>query len=357
MRFYVGLDAHTATSTLCVLDQNGRHVEAFTVRGRFPAVAQRLRGLRDRLGGEWVVCYEASLSYGTLHDLLTPVCHEVVVAHPGKLRLIFGGKRKNDRIDAKKLATLLLLDQVPRVHVPPIDVRAWRELVEFRRSLIDKRVRCKNGIRALLRKLSIPVPFRSAWTNKAVAWLAALDLPTPQATLKRDVLLEELEHLGKQVQRVTRELDRLAALHPAVALLMTIPGVGPRTAEAFVAYVDDAGRFGRTRRIGAYLGLVPSQDASAQVNRLGHITKEGPATPRKLLVEAAWRAVDKDPAMRELFERVAQGSAHRRKVALVAVAHKLSRVMLAMIKSGACYETRARTPLPPAPPPADGLAA
>lgn len=337
MRFYIGLDAHTTTSTLCVLDEHGRHVETFTVRGRFPAVAQRLRGLRTRLGGELVVCYEASLSYGVLHDLLTPFCH-VVVAHPGRLRLIFQGKRKNDRVDAKKLATLLLLDQVPRVHVPSIDVRAWREVVEFRRSTIDKRTRCKNGIKAVLRKLSIAVPFRSLWTKKGMAWLKELALPTPQATLKRDVLLDELEHLGRQVGRVTKELDRLALLHPAVTLLMTIPGIGPRTAEAFVAYVDDAQRFGKTRRIGAYLGLVPSQDASAAVNRLGHITKEGPATLRKLLVEASWRAVDKDASMRGLFERVAAGNKDRRKVALVAVAHKLSRVMLAMMKSGVCYE-------------------
>lgn len=354
MRFYVGLDAHTTTSTACVLDPNGREVEAFTVRGRFAAVAEKLREVGRRLGGELIVCYEASLSYGVLHDLLAPFC-TVVVAHPGRLRLIFQGKRKNDRVDAKKLATLLLLDQVPRVHVPSIDVRAWRELVEFRRTMIDKRVRCKNGLKALLRKLSIPLPpgVRSLWTRKGLAWLEALALPTPHATLKRDVLLDELAHLQRQVTRVTKELDRLAALHPAVALLMTVPGVGPRTAEAFVAYVDDAGRFAKNRRIGAYLGLVPSQDASAAVNRLGRITREGPATLRKLLAEAAWRAADKDAAMRELFERVTQGNSDRRKVALIAVAHKLSRVMLAMMKSGACYEAKAATHSPPE----EGLAA
>lgn len=244
--------------------------------------------------------------------------------------------------------------------MPSIDVRAWRELVEFRRRTIDKRTRCKNGIKAVLRKLSIPLPpgVRSLWTKKGLAWLEALPLPTPHATLKRDVLLDELTHLQRQVTRVTKELDRLAALHPAVALLMTIPGIGPRTAEAFVAYVDDAGRFAKNRRIGAYLGLVPSQDASASVNRLGHITKEGPATLRKLLAEAAWRAVDKDASMREFFERITQGNSDRRKVALIAVAHKLARVMLAMMKSGACYETKAVRQTPPEEaPPEEGLAA
>ena len=58
---------------------------------------------------------------------------------------------------------------------------------------------------------------------------------------------------------------------------MTIPGVGVRTAEAFVAHVDDVTRFARTNRVGSYFGLVPCQDASADRNRLGHITKDGPA--------------------------------------------------------------------------------
>jgi transposase len=332
---YIGLDVHQLTSTYCVLDQHGKQLHTITVKGRWPKLITQLQQLANQ--AKLVIAYEASLGYGTLYDQLQSFCQRVVVAHPGRLRLIFRSKRKNDRIDAQKIATLLFMDQLPQVHVPDLDVRAWRETIEFRTNLIHKRTRCKNGLRALLRSHAIASP-RSLWTRAGLAWLAEVQLPTTQAALRRDILIEELEHLQRHVQRVTEELDRMAQRHPGVALLRTVHGIGPRTAEAFLAYVDDPHRFAKVRRIGAYLGLVPSQDSSASVNRLGHITRQGPATLRRLLVEASWRAIDKDAHLRETFERITAGKPERRKTALVAVSHKLARIMLAMLKSGCVYE-------------------
>jgi transposase len=155
--------------------------------------------------------------------------------------------------------------------------------------------------------------------------------------LQRDLLRDELEELAKKVARVEAELAKVAATHPSVTVLMTIPGVGIRTAEAFVAYVDDARRFGRSLRAGTYFGLVPCQDASGGRDRLGHVTREGPPTVRKLLCEAAWQAARRSPKVKAWFERISGGEAGRRKVALVAVSRKLSVVMLAMMKSGEAW--------------------
>jgi transposase len=120
-------------------------------------------------------------------------------------------------------------------------------------------------------------------------------------------------------------------------VLRTIPGVGIRTAEAFLAYGDDPKRFQRTKAIGRYFGLVPSQDASAGMNRLGRITKEGPGTVRKVLVEAAWQGIRRSPTIRAFYERVRQGRDERKKKALVATAHYLARVMLSMLRTGECW--------------------
>ena len=116
--------------------------------------------------------------------------------------------------------------------------------------------------------------------------------------------------------------------------MKTIPGVGDRTAEAVVAWIDDPNRFRKIRTVGSYFGLVPSQDASASMNRLGHITREGPATVRSLLTEAAWQAVRRSPRVRGYYDRVRRGDPARRKIALVATAHYLLRVMLAMLQTG-----------------------
>ena len=108
-----------------------------------------------------------------------------------------------------------------------------------------------------------------------------------------------------------------------------------------MAYIDVPDRFGRTKRIGSYFGLIPCQDQSAGKNHLGHITKQGPATVRRLLVEASWFAVKKSPTVRSYFERIVGGDPDRKKIAIVGVAHYLTRVSLAMLKSGECWREAA----------------
>lgn len=114
----------------------------------------------------------------------------------------------------------------------------------------------------------------------------------------------------------------------------TVPGVGPRTAEAIVAYIDDPQRFKKVRCVGSYFGLIPKQDQSAGKNRLGRITKTGPATARRLLVEAAWSASRWCEEAKSFVQRVSHGDPGRKKIATVALAHKLLRMMLSMLRTG-----------------------
>jgi len=262
----------------------------------------------------------------------------VIVAHPGQLRLIFKSKRKNDRADARKLATLLFLDQVPVVHVPDVDVRAWRQLIEFRHSLVGRRTQSKNGLRSLLRGHGIESPTRGRlWTKKGRAWLAEVLLPTSLAQVQRDMLLDEVVQCDGRVARVEKELVRIAAASPAVTVLRTIPGVGIRTAEAVAAYIDDPHRFRHSKTIGSYFGLVPCQDESAGKARFGHITQEGPRTVRKLLTEASWQGIRRSPEIRAHYERVRRGDPKRTKIALIGTAHYLVRVMLALLRTGEAW--------------------
>lgn len=254
----VGLDVHQAVTVACVLDDGGRAVETVTIRGGWERVVDWVGSLGDHTQ----VCFEASAGYGPLHDGLTRVARRVVVAHPGQVRLIFRSKQKHDRADAKKLATLLFLDQVPPVHVPNADVRGWRSLIEHRRRLIDRWTKTKNGLRAALRTAGVrpSKPGHWLWTRAGLSWLASVGLPSDAKCCQRDVLIAELDHFERLIDLVTARLDRLAADHTGITLLMTIPGVGPRTAEAVVAYVDDPRRFSSVRKIGSYFGLIPKQD-------------------------------------------------------------------------------------------------
>lgn len=342
----VGIDAHDRMYVMCVLDEQGKTVKEHTVRGGPDQVAAWIKGL----GHPARACYEASLGYGMLHDALTAVGVEVQVAHPAHLRSIWQSKKKNDRIDAQKLATMLYLDRVPRVHVPALAVREWRVLVEHRRRLVDKRTATKNGLRALLRSHGIVAPKgRRLWFGPGKKWLGTVEFTSPLAVLRRDQLLAELEHFDGVIKAAEKVLDQMGDKHPGVALLRTMPGVGPRTAEAVMAYVDDPQRFNSTRRVASYFGLVPSLDQSAGVRRLGHITRQGPATVRKLLVEAAWQGVRHSPSLKRMFERIKGGRKEQTGRALVAVARHMVEVMVAMLKSGQEWQEKA----PPANTPAE----
>jgi transposase len=333
----IGLDVHQSRTSVCVLDAKGNRLREHEVKGGYEAVA----GALAKLPEPFQVCFEASTGYGALYERLVPIARKVQVAHPGRLGLIFQSKKKHNKADAQKLAVLMHLGQVPQVYVPSQEVRSWRGLVEHRKGLVDKRVSIKNQIRALLRQHGFKgLPGERQWTQKGIAWLQEIRWPTTIEPLRLELLLEQLAELDHKIHRITDALDDIAGQHPGVKLLMTIPGIGPRTAEAFMAYVDDPHRF-RSGTIGAYFGLVPREDSTGDHRRLGHITREGPSSVRKFLTEAGWRAISQSPAIKQTYERFLRGDKSRRKLALVALAHWLCRVMLAMLKTGEVFREQA----------------
>lgn len=327
--FYVGLDVHAKYITICVLDHKGEVYQRCQVRQ-----LDQMMNFLKRLPGPVRVCFEASTGYGMYFEMFSEVAERVSVAHPRLLRLIYRSKKKNDREDAFKLARLLFVDQVPTVHVPSGDVRAWREMITFRRKLVEKRTRAKNAVRGLLRSLGIRAPSRPGlWTKRGLAWLRQLALDNSMHALKRDLLIDEICSLSERIRRVEGELGRFSQNNAGVKILRTIPGVGPRTAEAVVAFLDDPHRFPNSKSVGSYFGLVPTQDQSGSSNRLGHITREGSATVRQLLTEAVWQASRRSPTVQAYLDRIQRNDPKRKKIAVVATAHYLVRAMWSMLKN------------------------
>ena len=144
--FYVGLDIHQKRIAICVLSETGQIIRRAQVRN-IDEMMRILEALPDR----FAVCYEASCGYGHYHDLLSPIAARVTVAHPGRLRLLFRSKDRNDRQGAERLAKRLYLGEAPAVHVPAAEVRTWRELITCRGRVIAERTRAKNSLRTLLR--------------------------------------------------------------------------------------------------------------------------------------------------------------------------------------------------------------
>ena len=343
--YYVGLDIHQRSTSVEILDCNGKLVKRAEWKLPWPQLAQQLR---QQAPAPFAVCFEASCGYGYLYEQFSSVAQQVKAAHPGSLRLIYKSKRKNNRVDAGKLARLLYLDAVPSVYVPGKDTRLWRQTIEFRQSLLIRLVALKNQIRASLRERGIAAP-AGLWTVKGMSWFKTQGENDDAWALRRDLLIEELAELKKKIKRVELQLRKMSDPRPGTALLKTIPGIGPRTAEALVAYIDNANRFSSVRKAGSYFGWDPCQDASADKNRLGHITRNGPPTVRKLLCEAAWQSVRRSPTVKAFYDRVTRNDPDRKKIAIVATAHYLTRVAVSMLKSGEVWREDPRLANSPEP--------
>lgn len=337
---YVGLDCHARFYMIAVLEEGRGEARTRKVEGSMDHLVQVLR--QEAAGRPLAICYEAGVSYGALYDRLCRVAQRVVVADPRSLRMIWASKRKNDRVDASKLAKLLALDAVPSVHVPPLEVRSWRRMICHRKKVVQQRSAIKSQLRMLARGCGLEAPAKPWSRAGRDAWVQ-LAWPSEGDRFVCENLLLELDSLEDRVRRATRQLDRIGRRSPAVQLLQTIPGIGPRNAEALAAWIDQPQRFARNRQISTYLGLVPRQDQSGSTNRLGHITRDGPGLVRGLLIEAAWTAVRCDATYRALFQRISQGKKDRRKIAIVAVANKLARTALAMLQTGEVYATKDAT--------------
>jgi len=334
---YIGFDVDSKKTVACVIQPGKKDI--YQTLDTDPVLLRRWLRQQGQGGRHKLhLTFEVSGMSGWLYDELVDSVDELVVSNPSKMPWIYRTAKKNDRIDARKQAVLLLMGEIPSVHMPARAVRQWRDQIQHRRKLVNLRTQVKNRIRAYLKGLGyrrLPIK-ENWWTQASHAWIR-----TVFATdfILRD-LLDQLDLLHQQIKQVTLRLDERLKHHPGGALLQTIPGVGPRTAEAVLAYVDDVTRFGSGKQMSSYFGLTPKLDESGTCRRLGHISKQGPSVGRWLLVESGWRVIKVSASLRAFYEQVLHGQPSRKKIAVVAVANKLVRVMRAMLLTGECFNER-----------------
>ena len=240
---------------------------------------------------------------------------------------------KTDRNDARGIAQIMRTGWYRAVHVKSLACRSWRALLTARRLVLNKRRDVENGIRALLREVGLKVgtPSRKVFPSR-VRELAADD---PVLSSLAESLLGVVEVMTREVERLTRRvLDEVKA-EPTCRRLMTVPGVGPLTALAFRATIDQPSRFRKSRDVGAHLGLTPRRYQSGETDVQGHISRCGDELARTALYEAAHSLLirsSKWSALRSWGMAVAKRRGMAR--ARVAVARKLAVILHRMWADG-----------------------
>jgi transposase len=286
------------------------------------------QGIKVRVG------MEASGHARWFERLLAELNFELWIGDAAEIRTKRVRKQKTDRQDAQLILKLMLKDDFPRIWVPSWENRDLRQLLWHRHRMVQARTRIMNQLQAVALNEGIRCKKR-LWREAGREQLEAIRL-APWASRRRRDLLELLDRLNPTITDLTQTIEQEAEKCAEAQRLMTHPGVGPLTALAFVLIIGTAERFQCGKQIASYLGLVPLEESSGNRRRLGHITKQGNALLRFLLVEAAQVSARSIPEWRNKYFHLAMRRG--RKIAKVAMARRLAVQMFWMWRKGWDYE-------------------
>jgi transposase len=331
MGYFAGLDVSLEETAICIVDDAGQIVregraasEPEALVAFFGACGMRL----ERVG------LEACSLTAWLHAGLSEAGIAAICIEARQAKAALGAMpNKTDRNDARGIAQIMRTGWYRPVHVKSPSCRSWRALLTARRMVLNERRDVENGIRALLREagLKVGTPSRKDFPTR-VRELAADDLILASLA---ESLLSVVEVMTHEVERLTRRVLDEVKLEPICRHLMTVPGVGPLTALAFRATIDQPGRFRRSRDVGAHLGLTPRRYQSGETDMQGRISRCGDELARTALYEAAHSLLirsSKWSALRAWGMAVAKRRGMAR--ARVAVARKLAVILHRMWADG-----------------------
>lgn len=283
MSYYAGLDVSLEETAICIVDETGAIVRELRAASDPESLISAFNLVdlpMERIG------LEACSQSAWLHQGLTRAGFPALCIETRQAKAAMGAMpNKTDRNDARGLAQIIRTGWYRQVHVKSVPSRMARSLLVARRTVLCKLRDMENAVRAVLRESGLKVgsPGRKQFAAR-VRELAETD---PTLTDITEPLLAVIASMYRELERLTRRALESVRVEPICRQLMTVPGVGPLTALAFRATVDQPERFRRSRDVGAHLGLTPRRYQSGETDVQGRVSRCGDELARTLLYEAA----------------------------------------------------------------------
>lgn len=333
---YIGFDVHKKTISFCAKAQDGQILN----EGTIPARRTDLNAWAQAQVRPWAGALEATLFTGWIYDHLRPLAQELKVAHPAMLKAIAASKKKNDRVDARKIADLLRCDLLPECYMAPSWMRELRRVLRYRNLVVRQATRMKNRIAGLLMETGTDYNKQRLHGKGYFSELLESLQQTPASVRSLLQLSRGQVELFESIQhRLLKELRTNVRLRDRVMLLQSIPGVGEVLALTWVLEVGEVQRFGSIAQAVSYCGLCSAQRSSAGREQRGPISKQRNKYLQTILIEAAKLAPRYNPPLAAVHEQhLARGNRNR---ATLAVARKLVAYLMAVDKSGKAFQPRA----------------
>lgn len=330
---YVGIDVHKDTyAVTCVCDK--KIVKTATVQADPAGLAASLqRWFPDAMLS---TVYEAGFSAFVLHRALIKAGIPNIVVNPASVAVAANDKVKTDRRDSKKLAIDLADSRLRGIYVPTEAEELARLLPRTRAQIVEHRATIARQIKAKLHQFGLIAPSsRRLISNRYLREIAAWPLPS-ELGVSLSLLAEQWRFATRQLIEMRRLLRAQAqAQAPIEKVYRSVPGIGEVVARTLATELGDMTRFANERALFSSTGLTPSEHSSGASVRRGHISRQGSSRIRQLLVETAWRALPRDPVLKESFDRIAATRGKKR--AIVAIARRLTGRIRACFRQGTTY--------------------
>ena len=283
MKYFAGLDVSLEETAICVVDEAG----AIVKEARAPSEPASLAAVFVSFGLQVErVGLEACSLTAWLHDELRTAGLPAICIETRQAKAAMGAMpNKTDRNDARALAQIMRTGWYRAVHVKDKQSRIWRSLLVARRTVLNEMRAIENVVRALLRETGIKLGTLSR--KDFVDRTRELMANDPILRGLTEPLLTILTTMVSAFARLTKQVLDIVRDEPVCRRLMSVPGVGPLTALAFRATIDQPERFARSRNVGAHLGLTPRRYQSGETDVQGAVSRCGDELTRTALYEAA----------------------------------------------------------------------
>ncbi|MEM6829274.1 MAG: IS110 family transposase [Bacteroidota bacterium] len=309
-KIYAGIDVHKSNWKVSIIGEHLTH-KTFS---QDPEPDQLHKYLTTHFpGAEYHSAYEAGFSGFWAHDRLLSLGIHSIVVNPSDIPTTDKEKRqKEDKRDSRKIARSLRNGELTPIRIPSKKNREDRSLLRVRKAVLKDLQRNKNRIKGLLFFYGIEFPERfknntSHWSNAFMEWLERLSFVENSGKDSLQFLINISKYQRIQLLEITRKiknLSRSSYYAEDVALLCSVPGVGLLTSMTWLTELESMSKYEKLDHLCSYIGMVPSTHSSSDKERVGNITPRGKKQLRSLLVESAWIAARKDPALMKKYNQL-----------------------------------------------------
>ena len=330
---YCGIDLHARSMYMCILSQDGEILLHRNMKTSPEMFLKAIAPYREDL----VVCVECIFTWYWLADLCAREGIPFVLGHALYMKAIHGGKAKNDKIDAQKIAVLLRGGMLPQAYVYPAAMRATRDLLRRRTHLMRKRAELLTHIQQTNSQYNLPE------IGKKIAYKANRDgvaerFPDPAVQKSIEVDLALIGHYDQLLRDVELSILKTAKQHnaPTLYLLRTVPGIGEILSLVLLYEIHDITRFPRVQDFLSYCRLVKCTKESAGKRYGTSGTKIGNAHLKWAFSEAAVLFLRANPAGQKYMTKLEKK--HGAGKALTLLGQKLGRTVYYMLQRQTAFD-------------------